>query len=303
MRKLTSIAVLCYMVLGCGDEDPPASPDTDAGSRDAGAAMDTGGRPDARPAPDTGTATDTGVPTDTGTGTDTGSATDAGTVADTGGATDAGADTGAGPDSGTDAGEPPPTGDCAMFSNSEVLAAVYGEDIVPPGSIYFTEPTEESAYPLWEEPCSPDLATTHARALELLPDATFLSERVGSYFFEVDLMSFGYVVHYRNTQCPYFDGTTLAGGPHSSVTALDFLAGYLWYVQSFNIGGYRILGAKVERDSPPFEVILCTTQFVGGDFGLCDTATVIATRYEMTADGAVTIGSATPEREIMGDCH
>ena len=111
-------------------------------------------------------------------------------------------------------------------------------------------------------------------------------------------------VHFRETRCDYFDGTTLAGTPFSGYAELQDLAGYLWYSQYNNIGGYKILGGFGNIGSATNWFDLCHVTTVYGDFGLADEITLWSTGYAVLQfQGTVTPNTPVEHRTITGNMN
>jgi hypothetical protein len=195
---------------------------------------------------------------------------------------------------------------CADISDEDVLRAVYEGVKVPPG--YYADAKETGAWAVWDKACAPDLESTRAAALAEADEvfgALTGAERTTPYFYEVDVALSGgaFTEHFRQTRCDYFDGSTLAGAPHTSPEALAELAFYSWYARWANAAGYAaVLGVPGERDGG-FTFTLCAAQTSFGECGACDTIALLESTYSMTKEGAVA-QTSSPElvRLIHGEC-
>jgi hypothetical protein len=194
---------------------------------------------------------------------------------------------------------------CADISDEDVLRAVYDGIKVPPG--YFADAPETGAWAVWDKACAPDLESTRAAALaeaeEVFGELTGV-ERTTPYFYEVDIAQSGaFTEHFRQTRCDYFDGSKLAGAPHTSPEALAELAIYSWYARWANAAGYAAVGGvSGERDSG-FTFTLCAAQTTFGECGACDTIALLESSYSMTKEGFVEqTSSPALVRLIHGRC-
>jgi hypothetical protein len=260
----------------CSGDDDGSTPARDAGSRDA-----------RTPVPDTGApGEDSGTPAeDSGTpGEDAATPMDAAADAPIG----------------SDAGSPSA---CNEITDAALFALVYGgAPRVPPG--YYFETDEAMAYANWQSPCSSDLADTRARATTAYGAAALTGEeRTTEQFYEVDADSGGFTVHFRNTRCDYYDGSTFGGAPHDSADRIPLLASYLWWVDFYNLSGSSIAAGVTHPGGPPHEFDLCHVQTVYGDFGLCDEITLKERSFTVARDGATSIATDRDIRTVMGMCH
>lgn len=286
---------LCFMSLamsvGCSNRDVAPS-GTDAGTTDSGSH-------------DMYLAADEGIDSsmDAASG-DTGVAdmtvsSDANADASTDFGVDASRDAGA--DAGVDMGLV--TGACAGFEDDALRSIVYDGPKVPSGFYY--EPDVDTVVLGWMEPCSPDADATHMRAIDIYTADAIVGYDEAPQFFQVNIMNPGmtFTIFYRTTRCEYFDGTTLAGAPHTAPDALASFVGYQWFTRYLSLDGAKIVNGVGACTGDRCTYDLCHVRTTYGDFGLCDEIEYFQTHYTITLDGVV---SEDPERRLKridGMCH
>ena len=194
---------------------------------------------------------------------------------------------------------------CEDWSDDAILDVVYNGPKVPPG--YFVDSYPGNEFPQWGPGCSSSLSDTQTAAAAQFTTGTLTgATRSEVEFYEVDVAINGgaNTVHYRQTRCDWYDGTTLAGAVFVGWTELQWLAGYLWYSDNHNIGGHHILGGFGAVGGATNWFDLCHVTTVYGDWGLCDEVTLKSTGHAiLQVQGDVTINPPVTHRTIQGNCN
>ena len=186
---------------------------------------------------------------------------------------------------------------CTTIPEPIVLARYKNFEARVPRGLYY-EPVESITF--WQEPC----AKSEQELVDRGPTdnkGTFLASYSNEWFYEA-VYCFNDSVRRieRSLRCDYFDGSKLA---NPTPERLAFLASQLWWAEHYNEGGAAILGHAVTIGNATDVVDLCTISATIGDFGLCDEVRVENTKYVLSADGTVKLGTPEVIRTLKGDCH
>jgi len=193
---------------------------------------------------------------------------------------------------------------CEAWPDADALFAVYNGPTAPAGWFSDSYPTNE--WPQWGAGCSTSLADTQALAVSTFTTGTPTgATRTETEFYEADVELNGglHTVHFRQTRCDWFDGTTLAGAPFTDYAELQWLAGYEWYQDNHNISGHKILGGIGYIGSATHMVDVCHVTTVYGDWGLCDEITLRSTNWTISIVDGVVGNTSAEHRTIQGNCN
>lgn len=199
-----------------------------------------------------------------------------------------------------DGPDSPAASACADLDDGLILERYDDGDAKVPTGYYF-----EAIGPLlrWAGPCSEGPGESLEAAEAAWPEGAVEAEHATDYFYEVVVCDDGRRYLHRDLRCDYFDGTTLAGAPHEDGSELGFFASLVWFMEHHNSGGHQILAVLEEVGAEGAAVEVCTTRTVFGDFGVCDEVHLHATRYEVTAEGEVTIEPEQLVKTLEGQCR
>ena len=227
------------------------------------------------------------------------------------------------------------------FTDEELLRAAYGGPKAPDGtyqetlentSLYYVNTI--SIQPLsdrgdvWIELCSNDIE--QAREWAIATDAnssvhrTLKGERETEKFFEFDyrdvIAGQPWSLLTRVHKCSYFEPTLdhlspeyefggfseavlgLLHGP-ATLEAIQEFVEYTWFTDSYNIGGSRLLASVATEELDSLIVDLYTTVFVGGDWGLCDSVTLMKVTYSLDRVSGEVCVFQESIRTVQGECH
>jgi hypothetical protein len=207
-----------------------------------------------------------------------------------------------------------PVAACEDVSDEALLQVAYCDyGIKPyvPGGYYYDSTVPRA---IWSETCASDVQEAESQAADWAAQSAAsptgdpttyelaITDRLTTdRYYEIALVFDGVPCRYRTTRCDYFDGTTLAGAPHSSADELAFLASLLWFQE--RAGGAHIMGGVSSELESGYRFDLCHTSFYAGDWSQWDEVTLLRTSYFITLDGTVTIGSPESIRTINGEYH